>query len=636
MFSVKLKNGSCKQFEEQITGAGLANSIFQSLAKEAILCKVNGVVLGLDSIIPDGSSVEILTLKSIDSLEVIRHSTAHLLAKAVKELFPEAKLAVGPSTEDGFFYDFHTLHPFIPEDIINIENKMKDLIKKDIKFERLEMTKDEALALFEKNGEFLKVDLLKGIDEEKVSVYKLGDVFDLCRGPHIPSTKFLANCFKITKISGSYWKGNQNNQSLQRLYGTAWACKEDLEAYFLRLEEAEKRDHRKIGIEQDLFHIQDIAPGSIFWHTKGWVLYRLLKNFIRSKIEKDGYKEVNTPTIVDRVLWERSGHWEKFKENMFVSELEDGRVMALKPMNCPCHIQIFNQKTVSYKDLPWRMAEFGSCHRYEPSGALHGLMRVRGFVQDDAHIFCTKQQIVSETQKFCTLLRDVYKGLGFEKFFVKFSDRPVKRAGSDETWDMAEESLREAATASDLDFTLNSGEGAFYGPKLEFVLKDSLGRDWQCGTLQVDFVLPQRLGAEYVTENGTKETPVMLHRAVLGSIERFVGILIEHYAGNFPFWLAPVQVVIATITQEADDAAEKLLKQLIENNIRTEIDIRNEKISYKIREHSLQKIPYILIIGKKEMESGVVTIRKFGEEEQKVMNFEDLTDLLIGQNKPGN
>lgn len=629
MVNILLKDGSTRTFDGAVSGSELAAALSSSLAKEAVLCRVNGVLQDLATVLCDGDKVEIIRRSDPVALEVLRHSATHVMAKAVKELFPSAKLAVGPATEDGFFYDFETQTPFTPDDLTRIEDKMRELVAADIAFERLEMTRAEALTLFEKQDEHLKQDLIRNIDAPTVSVYKLGDLYDLCRGPHLPSTLSVGDAFRITKTSGAYWKGDKNSLALQRVYGTVWPSRQELDAFFLRLEEAEKRDHRRLGIDLDLFHMQDLAPGTVFWHTKGWTLYRTLKQFIRSRIEADGYKEVNTPMLVDRILWEKSGHWEKFKENMFITELEDERVMALKPMNCPCHIQIFNQKVVSYKDLPWRMAEFGSCHRYEPSGALHGLMRVRGFVQDDAHIFCTPDQIISETKRFCDLLRGIYQSLGFEQFFVKFSDRPQKRAGSDAIWDLAEHALQEAATAAGLDYALNPGEGAFYGPKLEFVLKDCLGREWQCGTLQVDFVLPERLDAWYVTETGEKKHPVMLHRAVLGSMERFIGILIEHHAGNFPGWLAPIQAVVATITDDAAGAADSLLGLLHENGIRATADLRNEKISYKIREHAVQKIPFVLILGKKEVEQGTATIRRFGSEEQVTLPHAEVVARLV-------
>ncbi|MDR1908180.1 MAG: threonine--tRNA ligase [Holosporales bacterium] len=624
MGKIILKNGTVYNYDNDITGKELAVAL--NTVDTAVLCSVNGVVTDLSTTLTPDTRVDILTIDSPGALDVLRHSTAHLLARAVKILFPDAKLAVGPTTENGFFYDFHVSKPFTPEDLELLEKEMQKLVKADIPFEKVLMPKQEAVEMYQRLGEKFKLELLDAITDDTVSVYKLGDTYDLCRGPHFPSTKLLGDAFKITKSSGAYWKADKNSDALQRVYGVAFPNQSELSAYFTRLEEAALRDHRKIGADLDLFHIQDIAPGEVFWHTKGWTLYRTLRNFIRARIENDGYKEVNTPMLLDRVLWEKSGHWEKFAENMFVTESAEERTMALKPMNCPCHVQIFNQGVVSYRDLPWRMAEFGSCHRFEPSGALHGLMRVRGFVQDDAHIFCTKEQIVSETQKFCDLLREIYKTLGFESFFVKFSDRPAKRAGSDEIWDLAEKSLMEAATQAGLDYTLNPGEGAFYGPKLEFVLKDCLGRDWQCGTLQVDFVLPCRLDAYYVTEQGTKEHPVMLHRAVLGSMERFIGILIEQYAGRFPTWLAPVQAVVATITEEAGEAALALFANLKENGIRAEVDIRNEKISYKVREHAMQKIPYLLVLGRKEVSDGTVTVRM--GDVQKAMTVAEAIDMI--------
>jgi threonyl-tRNA synthetase len=628
MVNICLKDGSVRSFDGSVSGKEVAQSISTTLAENAVLCRINGIICDLSAEITQDSSVEILTIRTPETLEVLRHSAAHIMAKAVKELFLSVKIAVGPVIEDGFFYDFESQQPFTLDDLAKIEEKMHEIVSKNIPFEKITIKRSEAIKLFEDIGEKFKVEILKEIDDETVSLYKLDDLHDLCRGPHVPSTKFIGKAFKIIKVSGAYWKGDQSRESLQRITGTAWATKEDLDAYFLRKEEAEKRDHRKLGVELDLFHMQDISPGAVFWHTKGWTLYRTLKNFVREKMQKCGYEEVNTPMLVDRVLWERSGHWDKFKENMFVVKAEDEQIMAIKPMNCPCHVQIFNRKIVSYRDLPWRIAEFGSCHRYEPSGALHGIMRVRGFVQDDAHIFCTPEQIIEETKSFCALLREIYKAFGFNEYSVKFSDRPAKRAGTDEIWDLAEKSLKEAATAANLEYSLNPGEGAFYGPKLEFVLKDCLGRDWQCGTLQVDFVLPERLGAEYITDKGERKYPVMLHRAVLGSIERFIGILIEHYAGKFPVWLAPVQAVVATITEDANDYAKDLLDSLKKHNIRAEIDIRNEKISYKIREHSAQKIPYILVIGKNEMNEQTISVRTFGFEESKNMNIEEFIKLF--------
>lgn len=633
MVSIRLKDGAVRNYDHPISGRELAADLSQSLAKKALLSKVNGVVQDLSLPLPDGASVDLLTKDSPEALEVLRHSSAHVLAKAVKELFPEAQLAVGPATEDGFFYDFSVEHPFVPEDWEKVEERMKEIVRRNLPFERLVWSRTEALKFFKEKNELFKVRILADLTEDTVSVYKIsdpthGDLYDLCRGPHVPSTQYLGDAIKILKSAGSYWKGDKNETPLQRIYGTVWPSKEELELFIHRREEAEKRDHRKIGQELDLFHMQDISPGAVFWHTKGWTLYRTLRNFVRERIEADGYKEVSTPMIVDRILWEKSGHWEKFRENMFVTELEDSRTMAIKPMNCPCHVQIFNQKIVSYKDLPWRMAEFGCCHRYEPSGALHGLMRVRGFVQDDAHIFCTPQQIVSETRRFCALLKRIYHTLGFDSYFVKFSDRPAKRAGNDEVWDLAESSLKQAAEEAGLDLILNPGEGAFYGPKLEFVLKDSLGRDWQCGTLQLDFVLPERLGATYIQEDGTKAHPVMLHRAVLGSLERFIGILIEHYAGKFPTWLAPLQIVVATITEDVTEYALGLVERLRGLGLHVEADVRNEKISYKIREHSAQKVPYIFVVGKNEEKQGQVSIRRMDSTETPVFSVEEAIRLV--------
>lgn len=635
MFVIYLRNGRKEILDEPCSGADLASLLHtdRNLAHDAVLTKIDGKLIDLLEVLPNEKRVEIVCCDDPEALPVLRHSCAHLLAAAVKALYPEAKLGVGPATEDGFFYDFQLDKPFVPEDLQRIEEKMREMAQQDTPIVHCVVPRSEAIEILKKQGELFKLRLLEDIADEQVSLYRIGDVYDLCRGPHYPMTSRIGQAFKILKSAGAYWKGDKNQEQMQRIYGTVWPTQEALDAYFLRREEAEKRDHRKIGLEQDLFHLQDLAPGTVFWHTKGWTLYRTLRNFIRGRIEKNGYKEVNTPMLADKILWEKSGHWEKFRENMFVTELEDGRTMAIKPMNCPCHIQIFNQKIVSYRDLPWRMAEFGSCHRYEPSGALHGLMRVRGFVQDDAHIFCTKDQIVSETQRFCELLRGIYKTLGFESFFVKFSDRPAKRAGTDAIWDLAEGALKEAAEAAHLSYQLNPGEGAFYGPKLEFVLKDCLGRDWQCGTLQVDFVLPERLDAWYVTESGEKEHPVMLHRAVLGSLERFLGILIEHYAGRFPTWLAPVQAVVATITEDANPAAEAFAEQLCSVGVRVELDTRNEKISYKVREHSLQKIPYLCIIGRKEAEAGKVTLRRLGEEAQQVMTVNEALEQIKADGK---
>jgi len=633
MFSISLKDGSQRQYDHPVTGEDVAKSISPRLAKESVATRVNGELWDLTRTLPEGAIVEIITRQDPEGLEIIRHDTAHVIAEAVKELYPETQITIGPAIEHGFYYDFHRETPFTPEDFEKIEAKMREIIKRDEKFIREEWKRDDAIEFFRNAGEHFKAELIEGIPQgEVISIYKQGNFTDLCRGPHLPSTGRIGTAFKLMKLAGAYWRGDHRNPMLQRIYGTAWATEQQLKDHLTQLEEAEKRDHRRLGAELGLFHIQEEAPGSVFWHPKGWQLYRNLENFVRGRLEKAEYVEVRTPQILDRSLWEASGHWEKFRENMFTVESED-KMLAVKPMNCPCHVQIFKQGLKSYRDLPLRMAEFGACHRNEPSGALHGLMRVRAFVQDDAHIFCTPEQIVSETKAFCDLLQGIYKDLGFEGIRVKFSDRPEKRAGADDVWDLAEKSLIEAATAAGLDYTLNPGEGAFYGPKLEFVLKDTIGRDWQCGTLQVDFVLPERLDASYVGEDGKRHRPVMLHRAILGSFERFIGVLIEQYAGKFPLWLTPVQTVVTTITGEADGYAESLCQDLKKLGIRAEIDLRNEKISYKIREHSLQKIPYILVVGKREADEGTVAVRRLGGENQQVMAKEAIFEQLVNEAK---
>ncbi len=576
-----------------------------------------------------GQLLEWIEKDSPEGLEILRHDTAHLMAQAVKEVYPETQITIGPAIVDGFYYDFFRETPFTPEDLKLIEERMHLLVDQDIPIHRLELERNEAIQFFKDQGEFFKAEIIEGIPEgEKISLYTQGGFTDLCRGPHMVSTKDIGHAFKLTKLAGAYWRGDSKNPMLQRIYGTVWSTEEELRDYLHRLEEAAKRDHRRLGVALELFHLQEEAPGSIFWHPKGWSLYQTLTNYIRKRLENCGYVEVKTPQILDVRLWKASGHWEKFRDSMFAFEEADGKMMAIKPMNCPCHVQIFRQGLKSYRDLPLRMAEFGSCHRNEPSGALHGLMRVRAFTQDDAHIFCTPDQIVSETQQFCELLKSVYADFGLTDLSVKFSDRPKVRAGSDETWDQAEKALKAASEAAHLDYTLNPGEGAFYGPKLEFVLRDSLGRDWQCGTLQVDFVLPERLDATYVGEDGQKHRPVMLHRAILGSLERFIGILIEHYAGKFPLWLAPVQGVVAPITEAAHEYADRVFGRLKDVGMRLVMDSRNEKISYKIREHSLQKVPYILVVGKKEAEQGTVTVRELGGESQRTMDLDAFIEYI--------
>ena len=629
MFSIVLKDGTRKSFEAPLTGLELAKSLSSSLAKNAVAIRVNGHLWDLTRILPEGAQVDIILRATEEGRDIIRHDTAHILAQAVKELFPETQITIGPAIENGFYYDFARPTPFSSGDFETIEKRMKAIVDEDIPFVREEWDRDKAICFFKEQGELFKAELIESIPQgEVISLYRQGPFIDLCRGPHLPSTKGIGKAFKLMKVAGAYWRGDHRNPMLQRIYGTAWASDEELKQHLFQLEEAEKRDHRKLGQELDLFHLQEEAPGSVFWHPKGWTLYRLLENFMRQRLEKANYVEVKTPQIVDSSLWKASGHWDKFRESMFSFDVDEKHTMAIKPMNCPCHVQIFNQGIKSYRDLPLRMAEFGSCHRNEPSGALHGLMRVRAFVQDDAHIFCTEEQIISETKDFCDLLKGVYEDLGFSDFYVKFSDRPLVRAGEDAIWDKAESALKEASLAAGLECTLNPGEGAFYGPKLEFVLRDAIGREWQCGTLQVDFVLPERLNASYVGEDGTKHRPVMLHRAIFGSFERFIGILIEHYAGKFPLWLAPVQVVVMNVTDRTRDTVENICKRLQDKGVRVESDLRNEKISYKIREHSLQKVPYILVVGDKEKENNTVTVRQLGQETQTTMTVEEFVDIF--------
>jgi threonyl-tRNA synthetase len=637
MITITLPDGQQQQHPRGTTGLDIANRIGPRLAKDAIAIRVNQELWDISRPLEQDATIAIITPKSPEALEIFRHDAAHVLAEAVKELYPETQVTIGPAIENGFYYDFFRATPFTPEDLIKIEECMREIVDRNEGITREVWSRDDAVQFFRTQGEHFKAEIIESIpSNEPLSLYRQGQFIDLCRGPHLPSTGRLGKAFKLMKLAGAYWRGDSKNPMLQRVYGTAWTTQADLDAYLHQLEEAEKRDHRRLGREMGLFHLQEEAVGAVFWHPKGWQLYRTLQDFIRQEIQREGYVEVNTPQLVDRKLWEASGHWEKFRENMFTSEIEDGKFLALKPMNCPCHIQIFNQGIKSYRDLPLRMAEFGSCHRYEPSGALHGIMRVRAFVQDDAHIFCTPEQITAETEKFCQLLQRVYQALGFSEIKIKFSDRPEKRAGSDAIWDLAESSLREAVNAAGLEYTLNPGEGAFYGPKLEFVLRDTIGRDWQCGTLQVDFVLPERLDAHYIAEDGQRHRPVMLHRAILGSFERFIGILLEHYAGKLPVWLAPVQVVVATITSDADAYAHDIIKQLGTAGIRAELDVRNEKITYKVREHSLAKVPYIWVVGKKEMVESQVSIRTLGSQDQRVMALKAaLTELRQASTAPG-
>ena len=635
MVSITLPDGSVKQFEGPVTGADVAASIGAGLAKAALAIKVNGDVKDLASTITADSRIEIVTSKHPDALELLRHDAAHVLAEAAKELYPDVQVTFGPATETGFYYDFARDEPFTPEDLETLEARMREIVDRNETITRDVWSRDQAVAYFQSIGEKYKAEHIGNIPaDEDISVYTQGAFTDLCTGPHLPSTGKLGKAFKLLRVSGAYWRGDANNDQLQRVYGTAFATKEELEAYLLQVEEAEKRDHRRIGREMDLFHIQEEAVGSVFWHPKGWTLYRAVEAYMRRRLDAAGYVEVKTPQLIDRALWEASGHWEKFRENMFTVDTQDDRVLAIKPMNCPGHVQIFRQGLTSYRQLPVRMAEFGACHRYEPSGALHGIMRVRAFTQDDAHIFCTEDQITDETIRFCALLQGIYKEFGFTEVKVKFSDRPEVRAGDDAIWDRAEGALKEAVEAAGLPYTMNPGEGAFYGPKLEFVLRDAIGRDWQCGTLQVDFVLPQRLDASYIGEDSQKHRPVMLHRAILGSFERFLGILIEQYAGRFPLWLSPVQVVVATITNEADPYAEEVAATLRAAGIRVETDLRNEKINYKVREHSLAKVPVLLVVGRREAEERKVAIRRLGGDKQEVLALEDALHRLKEETQP--
>jgi len=605
---ITLPDGSQRSYENAVTVAEVAASIGAGLARAALAGKVDGQLVDTSYLIAADAALSIITDKDADGLDIIRHSASHLMAYAVKELFPEAQVTIGPVIENGFYYDFSYARPFTPEDLLAIEKRMAELAKRDIPVTRKVMPRDEAVAYFKGIGEHYKAEIIASIPaEQDVSLYTEGDFTDLCRGPHVPSTGKL-KVFKLMKLAGAYWRGDAKNEMLQRIYGTAWAKKEDLDAYLHRLEEAEKRDHRKLAKQLNLFHMQDDAPGMVFWHPHGWIIWQEVEQYMRAKFREYGYQEVRTPTILDRTLWEKSGHWENYKDNMFSTHSE-ARDYAVKPMNCPGHVQIFNQGLHSYRELPMRLAEFGSCHRNEPSGSLHGLMRVRGFTQDDAHIFCAESQIESEVATFIVMLQKVYADFDFHDVLVKLSTRPLKRVGSDESWDKAEAALAAALKKNNLEFELQPGEGAFYGPKIEFSLKDSIGRVWQCGTIQLDFNLPMRLGAEYVDDDNARKVPVMLHRAILGSLERFIGILIEHHAGAFPLWLAPVQMVVMNISQAQDEYAMQVSKTLQAAGFRAQLDLRNEKITYKIREHSLQKLPYQLIVGDKEMAAGLVAVR---------------------------
>ena len=622
MLTITLPNEDKKNYKNPVTSLQIAEEISPRLAADAFIAEVNGELWDLNRLIEKDSSVAILTSKNIECLDLIRHDAAHIMAEAVLELFPETQVTIGPSIENGFYYDFYREKKFNLTDLEIIEQRMHEIVNRDEKITREVWTRGEALSFFEKNNEKFKVELVNAIPgHETVTFYRQGNFIDLCRGPHSPSTKKLGHSFKLTKLAGAYWRGDSKNPVLQRIYGTAFLNDKDLKNYLLMIEEAEKRDHRKIGKELNLFHLQEEAVGSVFWHKKGWSIYLEIESYMRRKLSKS-YEEVKTPQVIDRTLWEKSGHWDKFQEHMFMAKGDDEKVLALKPMNCPGHVQIYKQGLKSYKDLPIRMAEFGSCHRNEPSGALHGIMRVRQFTQDDAHIFCMNSQITEECVNFCELLQQIYKDFGFAELKVKFSDRPEIRAGDDQTWDKAEEALLKAIKAAGINFTLNPGEGAFYGPKLEFVLTDAIGRDWQCGTLQVDFVLPERLEAYYIDADGQKKHPVMLHRAILGSLERWIGILIEQYSGRMPLWLAPTQVAVCSIVDSVNDYILEIKEYLDKNGIRNEIDIRNEKIGYKIREHSNNAIPIIIVIGNQEKENKTVAVRYLGSKNQEVLELE--------------
>ena len=635
MPNITLPDDSIRSFDGSVDGFELASAIGPGLAKSAMMMIVDGNERDLSFRIEQDCNVVIITRKDAVALDLIRHDCAHVMAEAVTELYPETQVTIGPAIENGFYYDFYREKPFTEGDLETIETKMHEIIDRGDPFEREVWARDEAMSHYEKIKEPFKVELIEGIpDDEPISFYRQGNFLDLCRGPHAPSTKHVGHAFKLMSVAGAYWRGDSSNPMLQRIYGTAWPDEKKLKAHLNMLEEAEKRDHRRLGRELDLFHMQEEAVGSIFWHPRGWSLYREIEAHVRRRLEDGNYKEVKTPQLIDRSLWEASGHWDKFRENMFTADSEDDRTLALKPMNCPGHVQIYKQGLKSYRDLPIRMAEFGSCHRNEPSGALHGIMRVRAFTQDDAHIFCSEDQITSESIIFCDLLRKIYKDFGFEDVRVKFSDRPDVRAGDDVTWDRAEEALKNACEAAGLETTLNPGEGAFYGPKLEFVLRDAIGRDWQCGTLQVDFVLPERLDANYIASDGSKKRPVMLHRAILGSMERWIGILIEQYAGRFPIWLAPVQAVITTITGDNDDYAYKVLEECKKVGLRAAVDVRNEKINYKIREHSNAKIPVILVVGTKEQENETVAVRRLGGKSQEILALDDAVNTLLKEATP--
>ncbi|MCH2544383.1 MAG: threonine--tRNA ligase [Alphaproteobacteria bacterium] len=630
IINITFPDGKSHEERKGITGFEIAEKISKSVAKEAIAFKVNDEIQDLSHCIEKDAQVEIIKKDNVAALEIIRHDCAHIMAEAVQALFPNTQVTIGPAIENGFYYDFAKEEPFTVNDFDKIEKKMLEIIDQGKNFTREVWTRDQAINFFSKRGENYKTELINDLDtDETITIYKQGEWLDLCKGPHMPSTKYIGKAFKLMKVAGAYWRGDSSNAMLTRIYGTAWRNEKELTEYLNQLEEAEKRDHRKLGKEMDLFHFQEEAPGAVFWHPKGWGLFQSLINYMRKRQDQAGYVETNTPDLLDRSLWETSGHWEKFRGNMFTTEEKEGRIFAIKPMNCPGAVEIYKQGLKSYRDLPLRISEFGKVHRYEPSGALFGLMRVRAFTQDDAHIFCTENQITSESKIVCDLILSIYKDFGFTDVIIKYSDRPEKRVGEDHVWDKAEKALKEAVKTTGLAYTINPGEGAFYGPKLDFILRDAIGRDWQCGTLQVDLNLPSRLGATYIDENGQKKTPVMLHRALFGSLERFTGILIEHYAGNLPFWLSPLQIVVATITSDSDNYADNIFNQLRDKGLRVKKDIRNEKIGYKIREHSIAKIPVIMVIGKKEAENKTVSLRKLGSKKTETFKIDEITKILF-------
>jgi threonyl-tRNA synthetase len=632
MINVTLPDGSKRELPDGASPLDLALDISKSLAKASVLARVDGELWDLTRPLDGDAEVALITRKDPEALELVRHDTAHILAQAVQELFPGTQVTIGPAIEDGFYYDFARDEPFSTEDFAAIEKRMGQIVDANLAFEREVWNRNDAIAKFESMGEKYKAELIRDLPEdETITIYRQGDWFDLCLGPHLPSTGKIGKAFKLMKVAGAYWRGDHRNAMLQRIYGTAWLDDKQLKAHLHRLEEAEKRDHRRLGKAMELFHFQEEAQGQVFWHPAGWTLYRTVENYMRRRLEANGYNEIKTPQLMDRKFWEASGHWDKYRENMFISSIDqEEKVLAVKPMNCPCHVQVFNQGQKSYRDLPLRLAEFGSCHRYEPSGALHGLMRVRGFVQDDAHIFCMPEQITAEVTAFCDLLKSVYADFGFDDVMIKFADRPEQRVGSDAVWDQAEAALRSAAEASGLEFEYNPGDGAFYGPKLDFVLKDAIGREWQTGTIQCDFNLPERLDAAYVGEDNDKHRPVMLHRAILGSLERFLGVLIENYAGKLPFWLAPRQIVVATITSDADPYGEDVARRMEAAGLRVETDFRNEKINYKVREHSVGKVPVIAVVGRKEAEEGTVALRFLGEggKTQEILSLDEAIAVL--------